>query len=173
MAEPIPTDHRERLARIRRFDQLVAYLRDELGWPIDADDFEELTFEYTPEELGIDAKNAAKIQEIKRLRPLVPGQPWGIFFVKFEPKRLPVVALRRILSRGGAQEARLGQQVRAPSLGRRRPALRVQLRRGRGTFRSPSPTSRSTGTATTCRPSRCSDGTTSTRRSTSTRSPAS
>ena len=93
----MPTDHRERLAHIRRFDQLVAYLRDELGWPIDSDDFEELTFEYTPEELGIDAKNAAKIQEIKRLRPLVPSQPWGIFFVKFEPKRLPVVALRRIL----------------------------------------------------------------------------
>ena len=93
----MPTDHRGRLAGIRRFDQLVAYLRDELGWPIDSDDFEELTFEYTPEELGIDAKNAAKIQEIKRLRPLVPGQPWGIFFVKFEPKRLPVVALRRIL----------------------------------------------------------------------------
>ena len=93
----MPTDHRERLARVRRFDQLVAYLRDELGWPIDSDDFEELTFEYSPEELGIDAKNAAKIQEIKRLRPLVTGQPWGIFFVKFEPKRLPVVALRRIL----------------------------------------------------------------------------
>ena len=93
----MPTDHRERLARIRRFDQLVAYLRDELGWPIESDDFDELTFEYTPEELGIDEKNAAKIQEIKRLRPLVSGQPWGIFFVKFEPKRLPVVALRRIL----------------------------------------------------------------------------
>ena len=93
----MPTDHRERLARIRRFDQLVAYLRDELGWPISSDSFEDLTFEYTAEELGIDPKNAAKIQEIKRLRPLVPGQPWGIFFVKFEPKRLPVVALRRIL----------------------------------------------------------------------------
>ena len=93
----MPTDHRHRLAGIHRFDQLVAYLRDELGWPINSDDFEELTFEYTPEELGIDAKNAAKIQEIKRLRPLVTGQPWGIFFVKFEPKRLPVVALRRIL----------------------------------------------------------------------------
>ena len=91
------TNYRERLARIRRFDQLVVYLRDELGWPIDSDDFEELTFEYTPEELGIDTKNAAQIQEIKRLRPLVSGQPWGIFFVKFEPKRLPVVALRRIL----------------------------------------------------------------------------
>ena len=94
----MPTDHRERLASIRRFDQLIAYLRDDLGWPIDSDDFEELTFDYDPQdELGIDAKNAAKIQEIKRLRPLAPGQPWGIFFVKFQPKRLPVVALRRIL----------------------------------------------------------------------------
>jgi len=52
-----------------------------------------------PEELGIDTASAAKIQEIKRLRPLSAGQPWGIFFVKFEPKRLPVVALRRVLSR--------------------------------------------------------------------------
>jgi len=91
------TDHRNRLREIRTFRQLVAHLRDELGWPIGADDFEDLTFEYTPEELGIDAKNAAKIQEIKRLRPLSPRQPWGIFFVKFEPRRLPVVALRRIL----------------------------------------------------------------------------
>ena len=91
-------DHRARIAGIRRFDQLVAYLRDEMGWPIESADFEDLTFDYTPEELGIDAKNAAKIQEIKRLRPLAPGQPWGIFFVKFEPKRLPVIALRRILS---------------------------------------------------------------------------
>ena len=94
----MPTDHRSALASIKRFDQLIAYLRSEMGWPIDGDDFEELTFEYTPEELGIDTKNAAKIQEIKRLRPLVPNQPWRIFFVKFEPKRLPVVALRRILS---------------------------------------------------------------------------
>ena len=94
----MPTDHRSALASIKRFDQLIAYLRNEMGWPIDGGDFEELTFEYTPEELGIDTKNAAMIQEIKRLRPLVPNQPWGIFFVKFEPKKLPVVALRRILS---------------------------------------------------------------------------
>ena len=95
----MPTDHRERLARIRRFDQLVAYLRDELGWPIDSGKFDELSFDYTPEELGIAAKNAAQIKEIKRLRPLVTGQPWGIFYIKFEPKRLPVVALRRILGK--------------------------------------------------------------------------
>ena len=31
MVDPMHADHRERLACIRRFDQLVAYLRDELG----------------------------------------------------------------------------------------------------------------------------------------------
>jgi len=94
------TDHRAKLATIKRFDQLVAYLRDEMGWPIDGGNaFEELTFEYTPEELGIDPKNAAKIQEIKRLRPLAPKQPWGIFFVKFEPKRVQAGVLRSLLGR--------------------------------------------------------------------------
>src|SRR5262249_51139423 len=100
-AESMPTDHRAALAKIKRFDQLIAYLRDEMGWPIARDSFEEvddLFYDFTPDELGIDPKTAAKIQEIKRLRPLSPKQPWGIFFVKFEPKRLPVVALRRILS---------------------------------------------------------------------------
>lgn len=92
-------DLRKRLARIQSFPQLVAFLCDELHWPIETEDFEELTFEYTPEELGIDEKNAAKIRELRRLRPLALGQPWGIFFIEFEPKRLPVVALRRILGR--------------------------------------------------------------------------
>ena len=92
-------DHRTTLAAIRRFDQLIAFLRDDMDWPVVSDDFEELTFEYSAEELGIDAVNAAKIQEIKRLRPLAANQPWGIFFIKFEPKRLPVVALRSILGR--------------------------------------------------------------------------
>jgi predicted helicase len=92
-------DQRDALRNIRTFPQLIKFLRDELEWPIESQDFEELTFDYTPEELGIDTASAAKIQEIKRLRPLSARQPWGIFFVKFEPKRLPVVALRRVLSR--------------------------------------------------------------------------
>lgn len=97
----MPIDHRAKLAAIKRFDQLIAYLRDEMGWPIARDSFEEvddLFYEFTADELGIDPKTAAKIQEIKRLRPISARQPWGIFFIKFEPKRLPVVALRRILS---------------------------------------------------------------------------
>jgi predicted helicase len=93
--------HREALRGIRTFPQLIKFLRDEMDWPIESDDFEELTFDYTPEELGIETAVAAKIEKngIKRLRPLTANQPWGIFFVKFEPKRLPVVALRRVLSR--------------------------------------------------------------------------
>lgn len=86
------------LKAIRSFKQLVGYLRSELDWPIESDDFEELTFDYAAEELGLDKATAVKIKEIKQLRPLSNKQPWGIFFVNFEPKRLPVVALRRILS---------------------------------------------------------------------------
>jgi hypothetical protein len=96
----MPIDHRATLASIRRFDQLIAYLRDEMGWPISRNSFEDaedLFYDFTADELGIDPKTAAKIESIKRLRPLSSRQPWGIFFVKFEPKRLPVVALRRIL----------------------------------------------------------------------------
>lgn len=99
MGDVMTSDQRAQLAAIRTFDQLIGYLRDWMGWPIDGDDLEELTFEYTAEELGIDPKSAAAILSIKRLRPLSAAQPWGIFFVEFEPKQLPVVALRRILSR--------------------------------------------------------------------------
>ena len=109
------TNPSEHLSRIRRFDQLVAYLRDDLDWPIGSGDFEDLTFDYTPEELGIDTKNAAKIQGIKRLRPLTPNQPWGIFFVKFEPKRLPVVALRSILGRVALKKRASANHAERPS----------------------------------------------------------
>ena len=61
-------------------------------------EFDDLTFEYTPDELGLEDEYAAKIKRIHQLRPLVSGQPWGIFFVEFENKKLPIVVLRRILS---------------------------------------------------------------------------
>lgn len=97
----MPIDHRAKLAAIKTLPQLIAYLRDEMGWPIAQDSFDEvddLFYDFTADELGIDPNTAAKIKSIRRLRPLSPRQPWGIFFVMFEPKKLPVVALRRILS---------------------------------------------------------------------------
>jgi hypothetical protein len=93
----MPRPDLDSLRRIKTFPSLVAYLRDDLDWPIESEDFDELTYNYEAEEIGIDVKNAAKIEYIKQLKPLHSKQPWGIFFVKFEPKKLPVVALRRIL----------------------------------------------------------------------------
>ena len=84
---------------IRDFPELVEYLGDELDWPIETDDFEEMTFEYSAAELGLDEKTAPKFLEIRRLRPLNKDQPWGIFFIRFDDNKLPVVALRRLLSK--------------------------------------------------------------------------
>ncbi|MEA3340648.1 MAG: hypothetical protein U9R15_11830, partial [Chloroflexota bacterium] len=86
-----------KLRGLTDFPSLVAYLRDELNWPIEAEDAEEIAFDYEPAELGIDPRHAVKIETIKQVRPLTDNQPWGIFYVEFESKRLPVVVLRRIL----------------------------------------------------------------------------
>ncbi|MHA1147769.1 MAG: type ISP restriction/modification enzyme [Promethearchaeota archaeon] len=85
------------LANINDFNSLIFFLRDELYWPISEEDFEEIFFDYTPKELGIENKYAVKINSIKQLRSLSEEQPWGIFFLAFERKKLPVVILRRIL----------------------------------------------------------------------------
>ncbi|HYJ89268.1 MAG TPA: hypothetical protein VEW46_24605 [Pyrinomonadaceae bacterium] len=55
------TQNLERLRSIKSFPQLVTYLRDDLDWPIETDDVEELSFDYQPEELGLDPKTAVKI----------------------------------------------------------------------------------------------------------------
>ena len=92
----MPTD----LRSITQFDDLIAYLRDELDWPIGEHGLEELTFEYDADELGLKNEEAAKLKDgtIRQLRPLPGGQPFGIFFVEFGHARLPVVVLRRILN---------------------------------------------------------------------------
>ena len=89
----------ERLQSVNDFDSLLPYLRDELDWPVEDYGFDDLTFQYTAQELGLDDRSAAKVTAIRRLRPLDAEQPWGIFFLELEPKRLPVVALRRVLSK--------------------------------------------------------------------------
>ena len=58
-----------------------------------------MTFEYSVEELGLDKKISPKFLDIRRLRPLDNDQPWGIFFIAFDETKLPVVALRRLLSK--------------------------------------------------------------------------
>ena len=87
----------DRLQRIRRFPELIDYLRDELDWPTEDFAFDDLTFEYDPADLGLKDEEAVKVKTIHQLRPLHQAQPWGIFFVEFGKKRLPIVLLRRIL----------------------------------------------------------------------------
>ncbi|MGB5011767.1 MAG: hypothetical protein WBO88_16070, partial [Candidatus Dechloromonas phosphoritropha] len=65
------------LRNIHAFPELVRYLEDELDWPLREYGFDELTFEFTPAELGLKEEDAARIKTIHQLRPLVSGQPWG------------------------------------------------------------------------------------------------
>ena len=86
------------LRTISNFERLIPYLEENLDWPLKQYGFDDLTFEYSPAELGLKDKDAVKVRGIHQLRPLQHGQLWGIFFVEFEQKKLPVVVLRRILS---------------------------------------------------------------------------
>lgn len=87
----------KQLQSIDNFDDLLDFLRDELDWPIEDYAPEELSFDYDPEEVGLSGDDAAKVRTIRQLRPLEGEQPWGIFFVEFENKKLPVTVMRRIL----------------------------------------------------------------------------
>lgn len=88
----------EELAKVNSFPRLVELLRDKLEWPIPEDyGLEDVVFEYEPHELGLKDEDAAKLREIHQLRPLVTGQPWGVFFLSFEKKAMSVTVLRRIL----------------------------------------------------------------------------
>lgn len=103
------------LRNIHTFPELVRYLEDELDWPLQEYGFDELTFEFTPNELGLKEDDAARIKTIHQLRPLATGQPWGIFFVEFENKKLPVVVLRRILSHLVIKKRESANKASAPA----------------------------------------------------------
>ncbi|MBK9421652.1 MAG: hypothetical protein IPN44_11495 [Flavobacteriales bacterium] len=82
------------LGDINNFQLLLQLLQDNLEWPLEDYHLDDLTFTYDPEELGLKEEDAVQVRSIRQLRPLVHGQPWGIFFVEFEKKKLPVVLLR-------------------------------------------------------------------------------
>lgn len=86
------------LRQVRTFKDLIRYLEEELHWPIEGYEMEDLTFDYEPADLGLKDGDAAKVKTIRQLRPLASDQPWGIFFIEFDKRKLPVVLLRRILS---------------------------------------------------------------------------
>lgn len=88
------------LRAIADFAALLAWLGEELDWPIADYGLEDLTFEYDAAELGLKDEEAKKLEGgvIRQLRPRPGGQPFGIFFVEFGAATLPVVVLRRVLN---------------------------------------------------------------------------
>ncbi len=99
------------LNEVKSFPRLVELLRDRLGWPIGEDfGFEDIVYDYDAAELGLKPEQTAKIREIHQLRPLTTDQPWGVFFISFEDKKISVTVLRRMLralvvkQRAGAQD---------------------------------------------------------------------
>src|SRR5258708_18276941 len=97
MTAPAVDQTVRKLRAVTDLDTLTAYLRDELEWPIADWEIDDVTFDYTPEEAGLDLKSALRACSIRRLRPIVLNQPWGVFFIDFVPGELPITVLRRIL----------------------------------------------------------------------------
>jgi RNA polymerase sigma factor (sigma-70 family) len=80
------------------FKDLCFFFENDLSWPLGEYPFEQLTFSYEAEELGIREAQAAKIKSIRQLRPMTASPAWNIFFVEFETKKLLVETMREVLS---------------------------------------------------------------------------
>ncbi len=87
------------LNNVKTLDDVLGFLADELDWPIAAADLDDATFDYTADELGVPPDQVPSLVRLSQLRPLTTDQPWGIFFLEFEGPKLPLVQLRRLLSR--------------------------------------------------------------------------
>lgn len=85
------------LRDIRSLGDLLGFLEDELDWPLNGIELEDVSYEYTPAELGIAEERMPNVVSLRRLRPLTAGQPWGVIFAEFSGPRLPITPLRRLL----------------------------------------------------------------------------
>jgi predicted helicase len=89
------------MKNIRDFKSLLSWLSHELNWDTgidDYDDIEDVTYNFDARDIHLKPEEFAHITSLKQLRPLYEKQPWGIFAVEFEGKRLEVNSLRKILS---------------------------------------------------------------------------
>ena len=83
-------------------ESMLRYCASNLGWNLDLDafdDIDEITYDFTARDLGLQEEAFAKIKELRQLRPVMDDQPFGVFLVTFENKSLSVSALRKILQR--------------------------------------------------------------------------
>ena len=84
----------------RDFDGFCSFLRTKLNWRIKEDlSKESLTYEFLPEELRIEEKQLRRIKgdSIYQLIPFTKEQPWGIFLLELNNRKVYTTFLRRIL----------------------------------------------------------------------------
>ena len=89
------------IRNITSINRLITYFVEVLNWDIGIDDFEDIddiSYDFSAEELGIKEEAFAKIKSLKQLQPFVDNQKWGIFCVEFDSKKFEISALRKILS---------------------------------------------------------------------------
>lgn len=82
---------------LQSLDQVIEFLSDQLGWPVDASELEKSTFQYTPEELGVDSLVGERINSIRQIRPVTLDQPWGIFLLDLAGTNLTKKTIREVL----------------------------------------------------------------------------
>ena len=90
------------LRGLRTFMEVFRYLVDVRGWPLAADhiedeDLDRVTYDWDADDLGIPASALRDLRELRQMRPLTAGQPWGVFFLEFGGERLPKVQIRSVL----------------------------------------------------------------------------
>ena len=62
----MPSNDFADIQAIKDFPSLVKYLRTGLGWPVDEELADDLTFDYRPSELGLEDSLAVKVRAIKQ-----------------------------------------------------------------------------------------------------------
>ena len=96
------------LRGITSVDGLLGVLAERLDWPLTSFDMEEITFDWDVDELGLAGDKVPNLTSLRQLRPLITGQPWGIFFLEFSGDRLPLGQMRRMLDRLVAKKRATG-----------------------------------------------------------------
>ena len=79
------------LKNVYDLESMLKYCAEHLGWAIDEEYFEDIddiTYDFYPEDLGLKDDSFAKIRSLKQVRPFIDNQPWGIFAIDFESKKM-------------------------------------------------------------------------------------
>ena len=110
----------DQLRSIQTFEELIPFLEDDLDWPFPHGsqeyEFDDLTFEYTPDELGLEDEYAAKIKGIHQLRPLGLRPALGHLFCRVREQEASNRCASPHSEPPGPEATEIGQSCRPSTL---------------------------------------------------------